>query len=286
MTILTIDIGGSSVKSACYEKDGTLTHRHQFTSPNTLQEMKEKLDDRIFEILKEIHIEALTFSVPGIANQKTGRVDGASSLRYIHDFDFLPYFKEKYQLPVYFENDANCASKAEILLGIAGDVKNAIFMVIGTGVGGTIFSNGEIQEGHHAYGGEFGMMLVDGKHELSVLGSAVHMARNYSKIKGKEYTGEEVFKEAKKGDPVAIEMTENLYHYLALGIYNLQYILDPEYIVLGGGITKKEGLLEDIYRKLAVIMNYGQRAPLTPQIKLAKFGNDANLIGAALTAMK
>ena len=82
----------------------------------------------------------------------------------------------------------------------------------------------------------------------------------------------------------AVTATEELYHYLALGIYNMQYTIDPEYIVLGGGITKKADLLDHLYRKLAEIMNYGQRCPIMPKIRIAKFGNDANLIGAALTA--
>ncbi|MHC5268295.1 ROK family protein [Enterococcus sp. LJL98] len=282
MTILAIDIGGSSVKSAIYTHE--LADRQQFYSPASLSEMQEKLDQMITYYLEKYPIEAIAFSVPGIPNQETGRVDGVSSLRYIHDFDFLPYFKEKYQRPVYFENDANSACKAEVHLGIAGDVQNALFMVIGTGVGGTIISNGKIQPGEHSYGGEFGMMLVDGRRELSELGSAVHMARKYSKLKGKDYTGEEVFALAEQGEVDALAATEELYHYLALGIYNMQYTIDPEYIVLGGGITKKADLLDQIYRKLAVIMNYGQRCPILPKLRIAKFGNDANLIGAALTA--
>ena len=281
MTILTIDIGGSSVKSGVFTDQ--LMDQKQFQSPTTLLEMQEKLDEMITSYLTKYAIQAIGFSVPGIANQETGRVDGVSSLRYIHDFDFIAYFKEKYQLPVFFENDANCACKAEIHLGIAGEIKNALFMVIGTGVGGTIISNGQIQSGEHSYGGEFGMMLVDGRRELSELGSAVHMARKYSTIKGQEYTGEEVFALAESGEDDAIAMTEELYHYLALGIYNMQYTIDPEYIVLGGGITKKTDLLENIYRKLAEIMNYGQRCPILPKLRVAQFGNDANLIGAALT---
>ncbi|MGM0197616.1 ROK family protein [Jeotgalibaca porci] len=282
MAILTIDIGGSSVKSAIYT--GELADRKQFYSPENLVKMQENLDEMIMYYLKKYDITAIAFSVPGIANQETGRVDGVSSLRYIHDFDFIAYFKETYQRPIYFENDANSACKAEVHLGIAGDVKNALFMVIGTGVGGTIISNGQIQPGEHAYGGEFGMMLVDGRRELSELGSAVHMARKYSKLKGKEYTGEEVFALAEAGEVDAVTATEELYHYLALGIYNMQYTIDPEYIVLGGGITKKADLLDHLYRKLAEIMNYGQRCPIMPKIRIAKFGNDANLIGAALTA--
>ena len=72
-----------------------------------------------------------------------------------------------------------------------------------------------------------------------------------------------------------------MYHYLALGIYNLQYILDPQVIVLGGGITARLDLTARIDSALQEIMHYGQRAPLTPIIRTATYGNDANLLGAA-----
>lgn len=116
-------------------------------------------------------------------------------------------------------------------------------MVIGTGVGGTIISNGQIQPGEHAYGGEFGMMLVDGRRELSELGSAVHMARKYSKLKRKEYTGEEVFALAEAGEVDAVTATEELYHYLALGIYNMQYTIDPEYILCQRFVSQNLGMM-------------------------------------------
>lgn len=282
MTILTIDIGGSSIKSAVFT-DHLFEHK-KIPSPSTLSEMQEQLDSLIQQYLRQYSIEAIAFSVPGLANQETGKVEGGSSLRYIHDFDFISYFKEKYQLPIYFENDANCACKAEIHFGLAGKVKHAVFMVIGTGIGGAIVSNGQIQTGAHSYAGEFGMMLVDGRHELSELGSAVRMARKYSAIKGKTYTGEDVFRLANQGEEVALALTESLYHYLALGIYNIQYMIDPESIVLGGGITRHPPLLENINRKLTEIMRNGHHCPIFPNVQVAQFGNDANLIGAALTA--
>ncbi|MDR0921076.1 MAG: ROK family protein [Lactobacillales bacterium] len=284
MSLLVIDIGGSSVKSAIFEE--TLSDYRTFQSPSSWEEMREKLDETIVYYLENYEVLALSFSVPAIPNQETGEIKGASSLRYIHGFSFREYFEKNYGLPVYFENDAVCACKAETSLGAARGAENALFLVIGTGIGGVILSNGEVQPGAHHFSGEFGMMLIDKGKEWSELGSAVHMARKFSKLKGKEYQGREVFALAEAGDKDAIQATEELYYYLALGIYNLQYMIDPERFILGGGITNNVKLISNIERKLSEIMSYGQRCPITPKIVKAVFGNDANLIGAGILAIE
>lgn len=281
MMILAIDIGGSSVKSAIY--DGELQGKQQFDSPLTWLAMAEKLDALISNYRQEYEIERIAFSVPGVPNKTTGWLEGASSLHYLHDVPFIEYFQKKHQLPVTFENDANCACQAEMALGQGQAAKNIVFLVIGTGIGGVTVLDGEIRSGQHYYGGEYGMMLVDGRHEWSILGSAVHMARKYSQGKDRDFSGQEVFALAEAGDQLAQSLCHDLYHYLALGLYNLQYIIDPELFILGGGITQHPELLENIEKALTEIMSYGQRCPLRPNIKLATFKNDANLIGAALT---
>lgn len=170
---------------------------------------------------------------------------------------------------------------AEMILGAGKSVDNMIFLIIGTGIGGSVIYNRQIQSGANSFAGEFGMMLVDGKREWAQLGSAVHMARKVSAIKDEIVTGEEVFELAKLGDKECIMATEELYHYLALGIYNLQYIIDPELIILGGGISNNKELIPNIERHLSLIMNNGQRSPLFPKLTTCQFRNDANLIGAA-----
>lgn len=283
MSLLVIDIGGSSVKSAIFQPE--LQDFKKFTSPLTLEEMKANMHQLISYYQDKYQLTGISFSVPGIPDQGSGYVKGASSLHYIHEFNFKEYFKTKYQLPIFFENDANCACKAEVFMGSAKGVESALFVVIGTGIGGAIFLDGEIQPGFHNFGGEFGMMLIDRRHEWSELGSAVHMARKFSQLKQKEYTGEQVIQLGEQGEDLeAVKACESLYHYLALGLYNLQYVIDPACIILSGGITQHPQLLANIERKLAEIMNYGQRCPVKPKLVKAQFGNDANLIGAGLVA--
>ena len=264
--IISIDIGGSSVKTALWN-NGNITKKESFVSPKNWDDMLNELIKTINNYKKENTINGLAFSVPGIPNYNTGKIHGASSLKYIHSPEFLKIFKEKFKIPVSFENDANCACIAEINHSSLKNVDNMIFVVIGTGIGGTVVYNRKIQKGSNSFAGEFGMMLVDGKNEWAILGSAVHMARK-------------VFKLAKENDNICKKAVDELFHYLALGIYNLQYIIDPEVVILGGGITGKEDLVECINTEMDKIMNYGQQSPLYPDIRKAVYGNDANLIGA------
>lgn len=285
MAILVIDIGGSSVKMAVFEAQ-RLQASDKFASPSTWQEMQTLLTTKIDQYLVTYKIEALSFSVPGIPDQVTGEIKGASSLHYLHGFLFRDFFEKRYQMPVYFENDANCACLAEMTLGAARGINHAVFLVIGTGIGGVIVADGQVVTGAHNFAGEFGMMLIDERHEWSELGSAVHMARRFSKLKNKTYQGHEIFALAKSGDVDAVAACEQLYHYLALGIYQLQYVIDPQCFILSGGITANPDLLANIKRHLEMILHYGQRSPLVPQLVKAVFESDANLLGAGLMALK
>lgn len=277
--IISIDIGGSSVKSALWD-NGEITDKRSFKSPDNWDEMFQSLKKTIESYRKNHKIDGLAFGVPGIPNYETGKVDGASSLRYIHDPEFIKELEKEFKMPVSFENDSNCACIAEINHSSLKDIKDMIFVVIGTGIGGTTVYNRKIQRGANSFAGEFGMMLVDGRNEWAILGSAVHMARRVSKIKNIELSGEEVFNLAENGDRICQEAVEELFHYIALGIYNLQYIIDPKVVIIGGGITGKPDLVDCINKEMDKIMTYGQRSPLYPDIRKAKYGNDANLIGA------
>lgn len=285
MGTIVIDIGGTSVKGAVYS-EGYLRDSQTVLSPKTWSEMSNALDDMIKYYLTNHRVESLSFSVPGIANQRTGQIDGASSLYYLHGLPFKNFFEKKFNLPVYFENDANCACVAELSTGVAKGAKNVVFIVIGTGIGGTIVMNGEIITGAHQFAGEFGMMLDDNNEEWSVRGSAVHMARSYSEEIKQQVSGHEVFDHARGGEVLAQNYINELCLQLAKGIYNLQYILDPEFFVLGGGISENLTMLTILNEKLDEVIGYGQRSPIKPKVVSSFYKNEANLIGAGIISQK
>src|SRR5699024_5377659 len=121
-------------------------------------------------------------------------------------------------------------------------------------IGGAIITNGILQRGAHICSGEFGSMILDNGKSFSKLGTAANMARRFSSKREGTYTGEQVFQLADDGDELAEEEVNTFYHYLTLGLYNLQCIFDPEKIILGGGITAKEGLLDEINKRIYVLL--------------------------------
>lgn len=109
------------------------------------------------------------------------------------------------------------------------------------------------------------------------------MAKRVSLAKGLDeasLSGIEVFDLAENGDEIAVQAVESFYYYLAVGLYNLQTSIDPEIILLGGGISARNDLLEKIEAQFDFIFKRGQRMALRPEIARCKYLNDANLIGA------
>lgn len=281
MSLLVMDIGGSSVKFAVWEKE-QLVDKGSFVTPKTWDEMKQEMVQLKGKIDAKYTIDGVAFSAPGAVNQSKGVIEGASAVPYIHHFPVFFELEELFGCPVSMENDANCAGLAEVWRGAAKGLQNVLFVVIGSGIGGAVIVDGKVRHGKHLFGGEFGYMLLKEDKTFSDLGTAVNMAKRYSKRMEleTELSGKEVFELAEQGDEIAKEEVETFYHYLAIGIYNLQYSFDPEKIIIGGGVSSKEGLLDELNVHLAKVVESAKIAPFIPEVAICEFQNDANLIGA------
>ncbi|MGM0125042.1 ROK family protein [Enterococcus sp. AZ194] len=281
MGLLVFDFGGSAVKYG-YWNGKALEKQNQFTTPASWEEMKVQLK-KVADQMDQ-PFDGVGISAPGVVNVETQRIEGISAIPYIHGFDIFSELRDLFGLPITIENDANCAGMAEFYQGAAKDYDNVAFVVIGTGVGGALFINGEISKGAHLYGGEFGLMFLNGGKTFSNLGTAVQMAWRYCERKGLEktaFSGKEVFEFAEAGDELAKEEVENFYEYLTQGLFSIQFAFDPEVIVLGGGISSKEGLLDEINRRMGEKLALQQLNDFVPKILLCDYRNDANLVGAA-----
>ncbi|MGB3160340.1 MAG: ROK family protein [Carnobacterium sp.] len=282
MSILAFDIGGTSIKYGMWENE-ELSHKGNVKTPSTWEEMKRTLREIKTEFEKEYTIDGVAFSSPGAVNQQERTIDGASAVPYIHHFPIYDELETEFNCPVSFENDANCAALAETWKGAAKGLKNILFVVVGTGIGGSVIVDGEIKHGKHLFGGEFGFMLMTQDKTFSDLGTAVNMATRYALRMNKEkgsISGQEVFELAKAGDSIAKEEVSTFYTYLARGIFNLQYSYDPELILIGGGVSNKPDLIEKLEEEFNKISEIVKIAPFKPIIKTCEFKNDANLIGA------
>ena len=197
--------------------------------------------------------------------------------------------QEKTGLTVEIENDANCAALGECWLGAAKDTQDSAFVVCGTGIGGAIVKNKRIHTGAHMHGGEFGYYIVDSDIKnnkfstWSFVGSTFALANAIAKRKGIEinnFDGKKSFELYDAADEVAIEEVNKFFTYMAIGIINIQYTYDPEIIIIGGAVSERNGIINDIEAKVKEILSSNECATVMTKIRKCIYGNDANKLGA------
>lgn len=287
MTLLCIDIGGTSTKFATCRK-GKLEKQSSCPTPHSLEGFYRMLDERLAYYRTE-KLSGIAISSPGAVNKKTGSIEGASALPYIHGFPIRQDLEKRFGLPISMENDANCAALAESALGAGQGASSIAMLVLGTGVGGSLVINGRIHYGAHLFGGEFGFMVMNERYQtFSELGTVVNMAKRYSQIinDGKSYTGKEVLELADQGDPVALKERQVFLQSLAMGVFNIQHAFDPDRILIGGGVSQADFLLPALEAELDKLYQLVSISDLKPQLAVCQFKNEANLLGASIDFMQ
>lgn len=287
---MVYDIGGTSIKWSVIEDNGDILISDTLRIPETVEEFFDILSSNVNTNKERYNLKGIAISAPGAVDVQSGVVGGSSAIPYIHGPNFKEVLYKKTALCVEVENDANCAALGECWLGSAKEANDAVFVVCGTGIGGAIIKDKKIHSGANKHGGEFGYCILDfdvnGESKYaywSKMGSTVALARNIAKRKGlneSDVDGLKAFKLFDEGDEIAKEEINRYYTYMAIGIYNMQYIYDPEVVILGGAISEREGYIEAIDEKINDIMKNNDLGKITPKIKKCVYGNDANKLGA------
>jgi glucokinase len=287
---MVFDIGGSSTKWSVISEEGEFKESNKFTCPKAADEFFGELIKITNEMKKKHDVKGIAISAPGAVDSNTGLIGGISAIPYIHGPNFKEILKESTGINVELENDANCAALGECWLGAGKDSNDLAFVVCGSGIGGAIVKNKKIHVGIHKHGGEFGYCVMDYELEgnpkfisWSKAGATKALAENVAKLKGMDeaaLNGEEVFELCDKGDEIALKEVDKYYFIMAMGIYNIQYTYDPEVIILGGAISERKDYVEEIIKRLDIMMNNGLEGTIKPLIKICKYGNDANKLGA------
>lgn len=287
---LALDIGGTFVKYGIIKKNAEIEEKGKEKTPKTL----DGLLDLIGEFVERFKgISGLAVSAPGAVSDK-GIIYGFSALPYLHGPNIKEMIVKRTNMPVYMENDANCAAYAEVWNGSAKNKKDVMVIAIGTGIGGAVIKDGILHKGANLHGGEFGFMLMSPEltgftNTWSGAGSTLALVRKVAEVKGVEpdsLSGEEIFKQADAGDEECITAINNFYHITAVGIYNLQYVYDPEVILIGGGISARDDLISNINKKLDDIMEAVPIAKVKPSVDTCMFRQDSNLLGAVYGFLK
>ena len=282
--ILVFDVGGSILKYGISNIKGELIKKGNIPTPNSLEKMYEEFE-KIFNLNQPL--QGIALSMPGAVDSEKGIIKGSSAINYIHGPNIKKDLENKLKTKVTIQNDANCAALAEIWKGEAKDVEDSCLVVCGTGIGGAIVKNKKIHYGKNLHGGEFGFMILgfDEKGEpltWSNIGSTINTIKRVAKELGKnpkELDGKEIFDNI-NNNPIFKKHVEIYYKYMAMGIYNIQYAYDPEVIIIGGEISKRKDLIENINKYINQYLKHLKTPKIKPNIKVCKFGNDSNLIGA------
>ncbi|GMS53875.1 ROK family protein [Enterococcus raffinosus] len=283
MNLFVIDIGGSTIKYAEWNGE-TLEGKRSLPTPKTWEGMKQQF---VSELKKSTwKFSGVAISSPGSVDTKTGIIYGLSAIEYIHRFEIRKELEALFGLRVSIQNDANCAALAEVWKGNAAEVSNSAFLIIGSGVGGAIVLDKKLFPGPHLFGGEFGFMILNEKQQtLSELASPVTLARNYSLEKGtgKSYDAVHLFDAVQ--EDLAQKYVNQFYRALAIGAFNVLVSIDVERLLIGGGISRRPGVIERLRKEVKELLNTKKAQDLTAEIMTCKYFNEANLIGAVYQFM-
>lgn len=282
---LCVDVGGTSIKMAVLDEDGQIYEAKKVKVPPTIEDMYQVVVD---EFSSHQSLEGVALSMPGAVDSEKGVIGGSSAIDYIHGPHIKEDLENRLNVPVEMENDANCAALAEVWKGAASDVQDCCFIVSGTGIGGAVVKDRRIHKGEHLHGGEFGYMIAQfdfDTHEMytwSDVGSTMAVVRGVAREKGVDVSsldGKEIF-DHYHDDPIYEKYVDQYYYILANGIYNLQYAYDPQKIVIGGGISARSDLLDEVNQRLDVIFKTFTHAKVRPTVFTCQYQNEANLLGA------
>jgi len=292
---MAFDVGGTNLKYAVVDGQADIVEKGKVPTPKGCIEDLISLIVKITENYKDkYNFDGIAFSFPGVVDSKSGVIEGASAVRYIHGPNIRELIEKETGFRIAMENDANCAALAEVWKGVAKDAEDVLFIIVGTGIGGAIIKNRKLHTGKNLYGGEFGYMIMERDYEkqqfkiwstTASTSAIVQKAAEFKGVSVQELNGEMVFDMAREGDKLCQKAIDQCLMSLAEGIFALQHMFDPDMIVLGGAISAREDIVEQINKKLDILMKNISSARLYPRVERCKFNNDANMIGAVYNYM-
>ena len=294
-----VDVGGSHIGLGLVNKDGKLVLKAEKDYDKIQEDMSNIVLETIIELINKIidnndvkkeEIESIGIAFPGTVSETT--VIKAENLG-IYDFEVVKKLKKHFDVPIHLENDAKCAAIAEKEFGSLKNYEDAIFLIIGTGVGGAVYLNGKLLRPKRYSGFEVGHTVInkDGikcscgrRGCFEVYSSMRRLKEKISKefnlntidgIKIREFI--EKNKDNKKLNEILDEYTQNL----EIGIANLINIFEPQAISIGGSFGHYDMLLKRLQDKINEKTELYNQEQI-PKIVIAELKNDAGMIGAAM----
>jgi glucokinase len=302
-----VDVGGTKIAGGVVDESGTILEELRVESPATDAEaIEEAIAGLVVELRSRHPIETVGVGAAGYVDKARAVVLFAPNVAWRNE-DLKGELEKRINLPVVIENDANAAAWGEFTYGAGHDVDDLLLVSVGTGVGGGLVLDGEVYRGANGVGAEIGHMRVVpngilcgcGKHgcfEQYASGSALVREARAQAMSGaliahgmleraggdiSKITGPLITEAARHGDQGARQQLAELGRWLGEGIASLTEILDPGVVAVGGGVSEADDLLLEPTRVAFSGQLVGRGFRPIPEIRKARLGNRAGLIGAA-----
>jgi glucokinase len=309
--IVGVDLGGTTTKIAFIDRNGEILHKWEIPTDNSNEgqnitiNIANAIDQKLVELEEQkTKLIGIGMGAPGPIDYDSGVVLNVVNLGWKDNFPLQESLHTLTSLPVVIENDANCAALGEMWNGAGKGTNDLVCVTLGTGVGGGVIANGNIVRGINGAAGEIGHItsipfggapcncgksgcletiasatgiVRQAENELSKAGVKGPLATIFAE--NRKVTAKDVFDCARNGDEAAKKILDEVTFHLGFALANIANTLNPEMIVLGGGVSRAGDILLD-----AVKVNFSMFAfsavKESTNLALATLGNDAGVIGA------
>ena len=311
MVRIGIDVGGTGIQFGAIDESMNILAEKSIptTTSVSFSEQVARIADAVVATASAAgfsadQIDRIGVGIPGISDPVTGDIVKCPNMGWFH-VPFRQEFMKHLSVPLYIENDANVAALAESAAGVSAGTSSSVFITIGTGIGSGIILNGRIWNGFHGIGGELGHVIFGLNGVPCTCGNRgclerycsatalIRMGREAVALQpdslilrsvGNDLTRIEartVIDAARENDPVAVEVYGQWISQLAQAIAGVVNLIDPEVIVLGGGVSKAgDFLLNPLRSEFRKYVLYSDQ-PL-PDLRIAVLGSKAGIIGASM----
>lgn len=304
--VIGIDLGGTNLKAGVVDADGKILHRLSIktNSHADSQTISNQILSLIAEIIqcarvKESDMIGVGLGSPGLVDKKGETILFSPNLPRWRNIPIKRIVAERFSKPCVLENDANAAAWGEKWVGAGKDVSSLVMLTLGTGIGGGIVIDNKLWRGANNVAAEIGHMVIqmDGpqcncgnRGCVEVYASATGMVRRFRELLrsgissalkiSDEITAKMINDAAIQGDRASLNIIEETGRYLGIALINIMHVLNPEMIVLAGGMIGSGELLMNPIRQVTQQRAF-EASYKDTKIVFSQLGNDAGIIGAA-----
>lgn len=284
--LITFDIGGTSIKYGIFtlrKGQPVFVMQNEISSdarvlkgPGILQ----RVETLIAKAMQVHDIEGIAISTAGMVDAEKGCIQYANdNIPEYTGLAFKQLLEARFHMPCWVENDVNAAALGETVFGAGRGAAHALMLTIGTGIGGAVVIDHTIYHGYSGSAGEIGYMWVKDRHFQDIASTTALIQHVEAKTQEADLNGKIICARAKRGDAVCMQAIKELCSHIAIGVSSCACLLNPQIIILGGGImTQKELFAPLMEAYLKQYMN--EEIYAHTQLAFAQLGNRAGMAGA------